>query len=60
VVAPADPVKAGKDFRIRALVASAGSATLRNVAVTLVAPQPLVLRNPATQVMIEPARRPGC
>jgi len=48
---PADPVKAGKDFRIHAEVSNAGASALRNVAVTLIAPQELVLRDPVTQVL---------
>jgi hypothetical protein len=51
VVAPPSPIKAGQAFRIQALVANAGPATLQNVAVSVVAPSPLVLRDPATQVL---------
>ena len=46
---PTGAVKAGQSFRIQALVANIGRTTLQNVAVTLVVPQPLVLRDKATQ-----------
>jgi hypothetical protein len=39
VVVPPDPPKVGRDFRIRAEVANAGSSAVQNVAVTLLAPQ---------------------
>jgi hypothetical protein len=48
---PSGLVKAGQDFRLRAEVTNAGSSVFRNVAVTLVVPQALVLREPATQVL---------
>jgi hypothetical protein len=51
VVVPADPVKAGKDFRIHAQVANAGASAVQNVAVTLVVPPALVLRDPVTQTL---------
>jgi hypothetical protein len=51
VLVPSDPVKAGRNFRIRAEVTNASSSALRNVAVALVAPQALVVRDPATQVL---------
>jgi hypothetical protein len=51
VVVPSDPVKVGKDFRIRAEVTNSGPSALQNVAVTLLAPQTLVLRDPATQAL---------
>lgn len=51
VLVPPGSVKAGKDFRIRAEVTNAGSSTVQNVSVRLLAPQALVLRDPATQVL---------
>jgi hypothetical protein len=51
VLVQQDPVKVGRDFRIRAEVTNAGSSALQNVAVTLLAPQALVLRDPLTQVL---------
>ena len=51
VVVPTDPPKVGKDFSIRANVSNAGSTPQQNVAVTLVAPQALVLREPVTQTI---------
>ena len=43
VLVPSDPVKAGRNFRIRAEVTNASSSALRNVTVALVAPQALVV-----------------
>jgi len=51
VVVPAEPPKVGRDFWIRAEVANAGSSAVQNVAVTLLAPQALLLRDAATQVL---------
>ena len=51
ILIPGNPVKAGKDFRIRADVANDGSTALQNVAVTLIAPSALTLRDPVTQVL---------
>jgi len=51
VVVPTDPVKVGKDFRIRADVTNAGSTAIQNVAVSLLAPQALTLRNPVAQTI---------
>ena len=51
VLVPSDPVKAGKDFRIHAELANAGSSALQNVAVTLLTPQALILRDPVTQLV---------
>lgn len=48
VLVPAQPVKAGRDFRIRAEVGNAGPVPVFAVPVTLVAPSGLVLRDPAT------------
>jgi hypothetical protein len=48
---PPDPVRAGRDFRLRAEVTNAGSTTFSNVPVTLVAPAALTLREPATQTI---------
>ena len=57
LVLPSGPVAAGKNFKVRATVANAGAAALQNVAVTLVAPSSLALRDPATQhvAVIAPA-----
>lgn len=49
VVVPAGPVRAGKDFRIRAVVGNAGPALLTGATVSLLAPAGLVLRDPVTQ-----------
>jgi hypothetical protein len=51
VFVPSGLVKAGQDFRLRAEVTNASSSVFRNVAVTLVVPGALVLREPATQVL---------
>jgi hypothetical protein len=49
LVVPSGPVDAGKNFKVRATVTNAGGTALQNVAVTLVAPAALSLRDPATQ-----------
>jgi hypothetical protein len=61
VLVPPDPQKVGKDFRIRAEVTNAGPTSVQNVAVTLLAPQSLVLRAPATQSLplVPPAATRG-
>jgi uncharacterized membrane protein len=51
VLVPSTPVRTGRDFRIRAEVDNAGSTALQDVAVTLVRPTGLVLRDPARQVL---------
>lgn len=56
VLVPASAT-AGRAFRIRARVDNAGAATLRNVAVRLVAPGELELGGPATQLLAQ--LRPG-
>jgi CARDB len=48
---PPDPVKAGRDFKITARVANAGTTALRNVDVLLVRDPAIVLRDPARQVL---------
>ncbi len=51
MLVPSDPERTGRNFRIRADVTNWGSTVLRNVAVTLVSPPQLVLRDPRTQVL---------
>lgn len=48
---PTDPVKAGRDFRIRAHVTNAGSVAVENVRVSLVSPPGLRLSDPRTQTL---------
>ena len=51
VFVPAGPMKAGKDFAIRASVANTGPNVVENIAVTLVVTPVVVLRQPPTQVV---------
>ena len=51
VLVPSSPVRTGRDFRIRVDVANAGAVPLLNVAVTLVRPTGVALRDRARQVL---------
>jgi hypothetical protein len=51
VMVPTDPVRAGRQFRIRAEVVNSGSTPLRNVDVSLVRDSAIVLYDPAHQVL---------
>jgi hypothetical protein len=51
IIVPADPVRAGRRFRIRAEVVNSGSTALRNVDVSLVRPGAIVLYDPVHQVL---------
>ena len=49
ILVPTVPVREGRDFRIRADVANAGTVALQDVAVRLVRPAGITLRDPARQ-----------